>query len=162
MANFPGVETVFVFHIYLLSSTSLHQLKVMWRKKHPWLKFCWMCNFVNPGVASFGSPVSWEQRHFARTRFGESLTLIWHLQSRAVGAVLIPRSLLPSPWQPGLPRRCGGWCSQHGRLGLMHPFSCPSHPSPSIFHFDSQEPGFLHPSLPLPPSSWYIQVNFNN
>lgn len=135
MASFLGVGLVVVFHIYLLSPTSLHQPSE--RNTHD----CKVLLNVQQ-LCKSSSNVAWSSvqlgaKVFCQNKDGESLTLIWHLQSgesRAVGAVLIPRP-----------------CHhRHGNLGCPDDVAADAPntagsarsatlyiPPPTFFHFDS-------------------------
>lgn len=119
-------------------------------------------SFVNPAAALFCPPLG-EQRCFARTRSGESLTLIWQLQSgegRAVGAVLIPRSCRHRHGNLGCPDD-----APNSSLGLRHRSAALRIPPPSFPTLIHKNPVFFilpFPFLPVHGTSRSILINRNS
>lgn len=93
MASFLDAGTVVFFNIYLLSPTSLHQPPE--RNTHDCKVLLNVQQFCKSSSNAVWSSLQLGTKAFCQNKDGESLTLIWHLQSGescAVGAVLIPRS----------------------------------------------------------------------
>lgn len=132
MASFPGAEPVFVFYIYLLSPTALHQLPE--RNTHDCKALLNVQQLCKPS-SSFVLSSPRGTKVFCQNKvWGVSDT---HLAAAVrggpgSGSCTHPSVLPPSPWQPGLPGRC----SQQ-QPWAQAPFSRPSHPSSFIPHFDS-------------------------